>query len=78
MYSRMEQVKFFKGCLLQILFGPFLNTLSHIVNRFFQAKHSTLVHSFSSHNDVSTMIWKLQESGGQITPIKRNVLNNFF
>ena len=26
----MDQVKFFKGCLLQILLGPFLNTLSHI------------------------------------------------
>ena len=27
-YSRMNQVKFFKGCLPQILLGPFLNTLS--------------------------------------------------
>ena len=26
-YSRMEQVKFFKGCLPQILFGLFLNSL---------------------------------------------------
>ena len=25
----MDQVKFFKGCLPQILLGPFLNTLSH-------------------------------------------------
>ena len=37
-YSRMDQIKFvegtlykfFKGCLPQILLGPFLNTLSHI------------------------------------------------
>ena len=29
-YSKMDQVKFFKGCLPQILFGPFLNTLSHL------------------------------------------------
>ena len=29
-YSRMDQVKFFKGCLPQILLGPFLNTLSHL------------------------------------------------
>ena len=29
-YSRMDQVKFFKGCLLQILLGPFLNTLPHM------------------------------------------------
>ena len=26
----MDQVKFFKGCLPQILLGPFLNTLSHL------------------------------------------------
>ena len=29
-YSRMDQVKFFKGCLPQMLLGPFLNTLSHL------------------------------------------------
>ena len=29
-YSRMEQVKFFKGCLPQVLLGPFLNTLPHM------------------------------------------------
>ena len=29
-FSRMDQVKFFKGCLAQILLGPFLNTMSHI------------------------------------------------
>ena len=27
-YLRMDQVKFFKGCLSQILLGPFLNTLT--------------------------------------------------
>ena len=26
----MDQVKFFKGCLPQVLLGPFLNTLSHM------------------------------------------------
>ena len=31
MYSRMEQVKFFKACLPQILQGPFLNILSQII-----------------------------------------------
>ena len=25
-YSRMDQVKFFKGCFPQFLLGPFLNT----------------------------------------------------
>ena len=29
-YSRMNQVKFFKGCLPQISLGPILNTLSHV------------------------------------------------
>ena len=29
-YSRMDHVKFFKGCPSQILLGPFLNTLSHL------------------------------------------------
>ena len=29
-YSRMDQVKFFKGFLPQISPGPFLNTLSHL------------------------------------------------
>ena len=26
----MDQVKFFKGCLLQILYGPFFNILTHM------------------------------------------------
>ena len=29
--SRAYHSKFFKGCLPQILFGPFLNTLTHII-----------------------------------------------
>ena len=29
--SRPYSFKYFKGCLPQILLGPFLNTLSHIV-----------------------------------------------
>ena len=28
--SRMDQLKFFKDCLPQILLGPFLNTLSQL------------------------------------------------
>ena len=28
-YYRKDQFKFFKGCLPQILLGPFLNTLTH-------------------------------------------------
>ena len=29
-YSRMDQVKFFKGCLSQILLGSLVNTLSQV------------------------------------------------
>ena len=29
-YSRMDQLKFFKDCLPQILLGQFLNALSHL------------------------------------------------
>ena len=29
-YSRMDQMKIFKGCLSQILLGPFFNTLTHM------------------------------------------------
>ena len=30
-YSRMDQVKFFKGCLSQVSLSPFLNTLPHLL-----------------------------------------------
>ena len=33
-YSRVDQVKAFKGRFPQILLGPLLNTLSHIFFRF--------------------------------------------
>ena len=33
--KRPYHFKFFKGCLPQILLGPFLNTLSHILRLFF-------------------------------------------
>ena len=31
-YSKMNQVKFFKGCFPQTLLGPFLNTLTNFSN----------------------------------------------
>ena len=37
----------------------------NVPNRYFQAKSSISVHFLSSHNDANTMIWKLQEFGGQ-------------
>ena len=30
LYSKMDQIKFFKGCLPHILLGQFLNALSHM------------------------------------------------
>ena len=41
---RIDQVKFFKGCLPHIVFGPFLNTLSHL---------AFVVHSWSLFFSVS-------------------------
>ena len=32
--SRLHHFKFFKGCLPQIFLGPFLNTLTRIMNAF--------------------------------------------
>ena len=39
---RMDQQKFFKSCLPQILLGPFLNTLPHLIvqNTIFPLQHS--------------------------------------
>ena len=39
-YSRMDQEKCFKGCLPQVLLGPFLNILSHVQ---YCVKHSDIV-----------------------------------
>ena len=43
--SRMDQVKFFKGCLPQILLGPFLNTLSHMPGHIGLKSQATDEHS---------------------------------
>ena len=32
----MNQVKFIKGCLPQILLGPFLNALTHVLQRIIE------------------------------------------
>ena len=39
-YSRMDQVKFFKGCLPQFLLGPFLNTLTQIICGYVETSES--------------------------------------
>ena len=38
-------LKFFKGCLPQILLGPFLNTLSHLI-------HAQMVFIFSEYYNL--------------------------
>ena len=40
--------------------------------------NSTSVDWFSSHSDTNAIIWKLQEIGGQFTPIKWNMPSNSF
>ena len=50
MYSRMDQVKVFKGCLPQNLLGLFLNTLSHMtleIRRTFALPHPPLGYQIS-------------------------------
>ena len=41
-YSRMDQVKLFKGCLPQISLDPFLNTLSHMIKEPYIQEESQL------------------------------------
>ena len=48
-YSRMDQVKFFKGCLLQILLVSFLNNLSHIIP-LTRVIRETFTYSLSYYN----------------------------
>ena len=47
----MDQVKFFKGCLPQILLGPFLNTLSHM---WCVARFGTILQLYNFKNAKNT------------------------
>ena len=47
-YSRIDQVNFFNGCLSQILIGPFLNSLTHMLVFLRQKWRSFLVTSDQS------------------------------
>ena len=56
-YSRMAQVQFFKGCLPQILLGPFLNTLTHLCVSQLSSKrghHKYYYEQLSVKNILST------------------------
>ena len=74
-FTFSELSHFFKTFLSQVIN---LKSPKNIINRYFQAKSSTSVHLLSSHNNANTMIWKLQEFGGQFTSIKQNMPKNFF
>ena len=39
-YLRMDQIKYFKGCLPQILLAPFFNTLSHVIITYLSSRFS--------------------------------------
>ena len=55
-YSKMDTLKFFKGCLPLVSLGPFLNTLSHIRKNIFAclfSVHNTI--SLSRHEQVCLM-----------------------
>ena len=69
-YSRMDQVrpyllKFFKGCLPQILLGPFLNTLSQIYYSYSNKdylKHSLWIQSrpnqsWTKYTNIKTLFF---------------------
>ena len=58
-YSRMDQVKFFKGCLPQILLVPFLNTLPYLVGvpRLRSLCVLSLYYNLLGVFDVEYLIW---------------------
>ena len=60
-YSRMNQVKYFKGCIPQILLAPFLNTLIHIYFNFFFGNFS-FVHLICLFLNGFSLIFSLQNN----------------
>ena len=46
-YSRMDQTRFFKGCLPQILLGPFLNTWTQLL-----IIYQSNIHNHYAKNEV--------------------------
>ena len=58
-HSRMDQVKFFKGCLPQILLVPFLNTLPYLVGvpRLKSLCILSLYYNLLGVFDVKYLIW---------------------
>ena len=58
-HSRMDQVKFFKGCLPRIFLVPFFNTLPYLVgvSRLRSLCVLSLYHNLLGVFDVEYLIW---------------------
>ena len=54
--SRPYHFKFFKGCLPQMLLGPFLNTLTQMIIRFLLIIHGSLTGQENEHFVYSVTI----------------------
>ena len=85
-YSRMDQVKIFKGYLPQILFSPFLNTLSHTI---VQWRHAVIKSTsismrvfrvFSTCRDLFFYSWNLEVTIINISPelVSVYIHNSYF
>ena len=62
--GRPDHFKFFKGCLSQILFGPFLNTLTHILLFLFYEAYCLLICPLNSevYDDLLEKLDEKQQS----------------
>ena len=63
--SRPYHLKFFKGCLTQILLGPFLNTLSH-VSPTLQELSVAIKNCANSIQELLYDVWSLRFDGQNI------------
>ena len=63
--SRPYSFKFFKGCLPQILLGPFLNTLSHFILR---------VSKMRSH--VLSLVFLPKNANSKLRPLDAEIIKN--
>ena len=73
----MDQVKFFKGCLPQILLGPFLNTLSHIRVVFIILWHQTLMFLTDTKRKWTIKFLLLQISSWLPLKVDQEIANVF-
>ena len=65
-YSKMDQVKFFKGCLPQIFFGSFLNTLTHMFYRSLASRVRRYDLQSCNKNSVKHLRWSVYENSQRL------------